>query len=86
MPGTPSSICAIESPTGCTKQLMSVAVAERATDLPADVTIRLSAGIAEASAPCDALHLFKRADEALYAAKAAGRDAVHNDIQDARHG
>jgi len=32
------------------------------------------------------LHLFKRADEALYAVKAAGRDAVHNDIQDARHG
>ena len=37
-------------------------------------------------APCDALHLFRRADEALYAAKAAGRDAVRNDIQDARHG
>ena len=65
---------------------LRVAVAERATDLPAEITIRLSAGIAEASAPCDALHLFKRADEALYAAKAAGRDAVHNDIQDARHG
>jgi len=65
---------------------LRVAVAERATDLPAEVTIRLSAGIAEATAPCDALHLFKRADEALYAAKAAGRDAVHNDIQDARHG
>ena len=65
---------------------LRVAVAERATDLPADVTIRLSAGIAEATAPCDAIHLFKRADEALYAAKAAGRDAVHNDIQDARHG
>jgi len=65
---------------------LRVAVAERATDLPADVTIRLSAGIAEATAPCDAVHLFKRADEALYAAKAAGRDAVHNDIQDARHG
>jgi diguanylate cyclase (GGDEF)-like protein len=64
---------------------LRVSVAERATDLPADVTIRLSAGIAEATAPCDALHLFKRADEALYAAKAAGRDAVHNDIQDARH-
>ena len=65
---------------------LRVAVAERATDLPAEVTIRLSAGIAEATAPCDAVHLFKRADEALYAAKAAGRDAVHNDIQDARHG
>ena len=65
---------------------LRVAVAERVTDLPADVTIRLSAGIAEATAPCDATHLFKRADEALYAAKAAGRDAVHNDIQDARHG
>ena len=65
---------------------LRVAVAERATDLPADVTIRLSAGIAEATAPCDAVHLFKRADEALYAAKAAGRDAVHNDIPDARHG
>jgi hypothetical protein len=25
MPGWPSSICAIESPTGCTKQLISVA-------------------------------------------------------------
>jgi GGDEF domain-containing protein len=52
----------------------------------AEVTIRLSAGIAEATAPCDAPHLFKRADEALHAAKAAGRDAVHYDIQDARHG
>ena len=68
---------------------LRVAVAERGPDLPADVTVRLSAGIAEASAPCDALHLFKRADEALYAAKAAGRDAVRNDgdpIPDARHG
>ena len=65
---------------------LRVAVAERTADLPTDVTIRLSAGIAEASAPCDAMHLFKRADEALYAAKAAGRDAVRNDIQDARHG
>jgi len=65
---------------------LRVAVAQRVTDLPADVTIRLSAGIAEACAPCDALHLFKRADEALYAAKAAGRDAVHNDSPDARHG
>jgi diguanylate cyclase (GGDEF)-like protein len=65
---------------------LRVAVAERVADLPVDVTIRLSAGIAEATAPCDAIHLFKRADEALYAAKAAGRDTVHNDIQDARHG
>ena len=65
---------------------LRVAVAERVTDLPADVTIRLSAGIAEATAPCDAMHLFKRADEALYAAKAAGRDSVHNDTPDARHG
>jgi diguanylate cyclase (GGDEF)-like protein len=65
---------------------LRVAVAERVTELPADVTIRLSAGIAEATAPCDALHLFRRADEALYAAKAAGRDAVHNDVPDARHG
>ena len=65
---------------------LRVAVAERVTDLPADVTIRLSAGIAEATAPCDALHLFKRADEALYAAKASGRDAVHHDMPDARHG
>ena len=65
---------------------LRVAVAERVTDLPADVTIRLSAGIAEATAPCDAVHLFKRADEALYAAKAAGRDTVHNHTPDARHG
>jgi diguanylate cyclase (GGDEF)-like protein len=61
---------------------LRVAVAERVTGLPSDVTIRLSAGIAEAAAPCDSLHPFKRADEASYAAKAA----VHNDIQDARHG
>ena len=65
---------------------LRVAVAERATGLPADVTIRLSAGIAEATAPCDAVHLFKRADEALYAAKAAGRDAIRHDMPDARHG
>jgi diguanylate cyclase (GGDEF)-like protein len=61
---------------------LRVAVAERATDLPADVVIRLSAGIAEATAPCDSMHLMKRADEALYAAKAAGRDAVRHDIQE----
>jgi len=66
----------------CTR--LRVAVAQRATDLPADVTIRLSAGIAEATAPCDAMHLFKRADEALFAAKAAGRDTVHDDRSDAR--
>ena len=68
----------------CTR--LRVAVAERSAELPPEITIRLSAGIAEATAPCDSTHLFKRADEALYAAKAAGRDAVHNDIQDARHG
>ena len=66
----------------CTR--LRVAVAQRAADLPADVTIRLSAGIAEARAPCDALHLFKRADEALFAAKAAGRDAVRDDHPDPR--
>ena len=59
----------------CTR--LRVAVAQRAAELPPEVTIRLSAGIAEAGAPCDPLHLFRRADEALYAAKAAGRDAVH---------
>ncbi len=59
---------------------LRVAVAERSNELPADITIRLSAGIAEATAPCDAQHLFKRADEALYAAKAAGRDTVHHHI------
>jgi diguanylate cyclase (GGDEF)-like protein len=62
----------------CTR--LRVAVAERSSELPAEVTIRLSAGIAEATAPCDPTHLFKRADEALYAAKAAGRDAVHHDM------
>ena len=62
----------------CTR--LRVAVAERSNELPADITIRLSAGIAEATAPCDPLHLFRRADEALYAAKAAGRDAVRHDL------
>ncbi len=62
----------------CTR--LRVAVAERSSELPAEVTIRLSAGIAEATAPCDPMHLFKRADEALYAAKAAGRDAVRHDL------
>ena len=66
----------------CTR--LRVAIAQRATDLPADVIIRLSAGIAEATAPCDAMHLFRRADEALFAAKAAGRDTVHDDHLDAR--
>ena len=59
---------------------LRVAVAERSNELPPDVTIRLSAGIAEATAPCDPLHLFRRADEALYAAKAAGRDSVRHDM------
>jgi len=61
---------------------LRVAVAGRGAELPPDVTIRLSAGIAEATAPCDAHHLFRRADEALYAAKAAGRDAVRHDLKD----
>ena len=56
------------------------AVAEFSADLPAGVTIRLSAGIAQTTAPCDALHLIGRADDALYAAKAAGRDAVRHDV------
>jgi len=59
--------------------LLRVAVAQQAADLPAGVVVRLSAGIAEASAPCDPMHLVKRADDALYAAKAAGRDTVHLD-------
>jgi two-component system cell cycle response regulator len=62
----------------CTR--LRVAVAERSAELPAEITIRLSAGIAEVTAPCDAMHLFKRADEALYAAKAAGRDTVRHDV------
>jgi diguanylate cyclase (GGDEF)-like protein len=61
----------------CTR--LRIAVAGRSPDLPADLTIRLSAGVAEATAPCDVHHLFRRADEALYAAKAAGRDTVHHD-------
>jgi diguanylate cyclase (GGDEF)-like protein len=61
----------------CTR--LRVAVAGRSSELPPDVTIRLSAGIAEASAPCDPQHLFRRADEALYAAKAGGRDGVRDD-------
>jgi diguanylate cyclase (GGDEF)-like protein len=61
----------------CTR--LRVAVAQRCPDLPAELTIRLSAGVAEATAPCDVQHLFRRADEALYAAKAAGRDTVHHD-------
>lgn len=74
-------------PRGCpSSRPPSSACATRAIATGSEVTIRLGAGIAEATAPCDALHLFKRADEALYAVKAAGRDAVHNDIQDARHG
>ena len=55
---------------------LRAAVAGHAKELPPDVTVRLSAGIVEATAPCDPLALFKRADQALYAAKAAGRDGV----------
>jgi diguanylate cyclase (GGDEF)-like protein len=61
----------------CTR--LRVAVAQHCPDLPAELTIRLSAGVAEATAPCNVQHLFRRADEALYAAKAAGRDTVHHD-------
>jgi diguanylate cyclase (GGDEF)-like protein len=72
----------IAAPTAVALQVctrLRVAVAQHCPDLPADLAIRLSAGVAEATAPCDVQHLFKRADEALYAAKAAGRDTVHHD-------
>ncbi len=58
---------------------LRAAVAEHSAELPPEVTIRLSAGIAEATAPCDPHHLFRRADEALYAVKADGRDGVRRD-------
>jgi diguanylate cyclase (GGDEF)-like protein len=54
------------------------AVRRRSPDLPESVTIRLSLGVAEATAPCDVARLFQRADEALYASKAAGRDTVRH--------
>lgn len=55
---------------------LRAAVAQRFNELPADVRITLSAGVAEATAPGSVQALFARADEALYAAKAAGRDGV----------
>jgi diguanylate cyclase (GGDEF)-like protein len=58
---------------------LRLAVAQACPDLPAELRIRLSAGVAEATAPADAQQLYRRADEALYAAKQAGRDTVHHD-------
>jgi diguanylate cyclase (GGDEF)-like protein len=60
-------------------QRLRLAVAQQCPDLPPELSIRLSAGIAEATAPGDTQHLFRRADEALYAAKEAGRDTVRHD-------
>jgi diguanylate cyclase (GGDEF)-like protein len=56
---------------------LRLAVAQPCPDVPPELSIHLSAGVAEAAAPTDTQRLYKRADEALYAAKAAGRDTVH---------
>jgi diguanylate cyclase (GGDEF)-like protein len=58
---------------------LRVGAAHSCPDLPPDITVRLSMGVAEATGPCDAGHLISRADKALYAAKAAGRDTVRSD-------
>jgi diguanylate cyclase (GGDEF)-like protein len=58
---------------------LRLAVAQPCPELPPELTIRLSAGVAEATAAGDAQALYGRADEALYAAKKAGRDTVHHD-------
>lgn len=52
------------------------AIAAHCQELPPGVRITLSAGIAQASRHCRISDLIARADQALYAAKAAGRDGV----------
>lgn len=52
------------------------AVADRCQELPPEVRITLSAGIAQARGHCKLSELIALADQALYAAKAAGRDGV----------
>ncbi len=70
----------VEAPIDAALQLFArvrVGVAERSHDLPAEVVVTLSGGIAEATSPCSAVELIARADKALYEAKAAGRDRAH---------
>jgi diguanylate cyclase (GGDEF)-like protein len=55
---------------------LRLAVAQQSPDIPPEVSISLSAGVAEATEPTDAQQLYKRADAALYAAKEAGRGTV----------
>jgi len=46
-------------------------------ELPAEVRLTFSAGIAQSSRNCKASRLIALADQALYVAKSAGRDDVH---------
>ncbi len=67
----------LEAPLEIARQVaerLRTAVAAHATELPREVKVGLSVGIAEATAPCEPQHLLARADGALYAAKTAGRD------------
>jgi GGDEF domain-containing protein len=55
---------------------LRAAMATRPGELPRDMAMTLSIGIAETCAPCAEHELIQRADLALYGIKTKGRDGV----------
>ena len=67
---------AIALAESCRQRVKSLKVRDRRTQAVI-LTVTISAGLASVQPVDDATSLIARADEALYAAKAAGRDRVH---------